>query len=82
MVVWFTDCHSTLAMWRNHSTQLLNVHSVNDVRQREIQTAEPEVLELIAFETEVAIEKLKRHKSQGIDQIPAESIKARGRTIC
>jgi hypothetical protein len=30
----------------------------------------------------MAIEKLKRHKSPGIDQIPAELIKAGGRTIC
>jgi hypothetical protein len=30
---------------------------------------------------EVAIEKLKSHKSPGIDQIPAELIKAGGRTI-
>jgi hypothetical protein len=29
----------------------------------------------------MAIEKLKRHRSPGIDQIPAELIKARGRTI-
>jgi hypothetical protein len=35
-----------------------------------------------AFEVELAIEKLKRHKSPGIDQIPAELIKAGGRTIC
>jgi len=34
-----------------------------------------------ALEVEMAIEKLKRHKSPGIDQIPAELIKARGRTI-
>jgi len=34
-----------------------------------------------AFEVELAIEKLKRHKSPGIDQIPAELIKAGGRTI-
>jgi hypothetical protein len=30
----------------------------------------------------LAIEKLKSHKSPGIDQIPAELIKAGGRTIC
>jgi len=34
-----------------------------------------------AFEVELAIEKLKSHKSPGIDQIPAEMIKAAGRTI-
>ena len=28
------------------------------------------------------VEKLKNHKSPGIDQIPAEFIKAGGRTIC
>jgi hypothetical protein len=33
-----------------------------------------------AFEVEMAIEKLKRLKSLGIDQIPAEFIKAGGRT--
>jgi hypothetical protein len=30
----------------------------------------------------MAVEKLKRHKSPGIDQIPAEMYKAGGRTIC
>jgi len=34
-----------------------------------------------ALEVEVAIEKLKSHKLPGIDQIPAELIKAGGRTI-
>jgi hypothetical protein len=34
-----------------------------------------------AFEVETATEKLKRHKSPGIDQIPAESIKAGSRII-
>jgi len=34
-----------------------------------------------AFEVEVAIEKLKRHKSPGIDQIPAEVIKVGGTTV-
>ena len=34
-----------------------------------------------ALEQEMATEKLKRHKSPGTDQIPAELIKARGRTI-
>jgi len=34
-----------------------------------------------AFEVELAIEKLKSHKSPGIDQIPAEMTKAGGRII-
>jgi hypothetical protein len=35
-----------------------------------------------ALEVEIVTEKLKTHKSPGIDQIPEEIIKARGRTIC
>ena len=34
----------------------VNVHGVNDVRQTEIHTAEPLVLEPSAFEVEMAIE--------------------------
>jgi hypothetical protein len=55
---------------------------VSDVRQTQIHTAEPLVPEPSAFEVDLAIEKLKKkHKSPGNDQIPAELIKARGRTI-
>jgi hypothetical protein len=43
--------------------QLLNVHGVSDVRQKEIHTAEPLVPEPSAFEVEMAIETLKRHES-------------------
>ena len=70
-----------MARWRKYFSQLLNVHGVNDVRQTEIHTAEPLVAEPSAFVVEVAIEKLKSHKSPGIDQIPAELLKAGGRTI-
>jgi hypothetical protein len=76
-----TDSHTILARWRNHLSQLLNVHGVNDVRQEEIHTAEPLAPESSAFEVEMAIEKLKRHKSPSIDQIPAQLIKAGSRTI-
>ena len=67
-----TDSHSILARWRNHFSQLLNVHGVNDVRQTEIHTAEPLVPEPSTFEVELATEKLKSHKPPGTDQIPAE----------
>ena len=76
------DSHSILARWRNHFCQLLNINGVKGVRQTELNTAEPLVPEQSAFEVQLAIEKLKRHKSKGIDQIPAEFIKAGGRTIC
>jgi len=32
----FADSHSILARWRNHFSQLLNKHGVNDIRQTEI----------------------------------------------
>jgi hypothetical protein len=60
------DSHSVLARWRDHFSQLLNTHGVNNVRQTEIHTAERLVPEPSAFEVEMAIEKLKRHKSPGI----------------
>jgi len=56
----------------------LNVHGVNDVRQREIHAEEALVLEPSVFEVELAIENLKSHKSPGTDRIPAEMINARG----
>ena len=70
------DYHSTMARWRNHFSQLWNVHGVNDVRQTEIHTAEPLLPEPSAFEFELAIEELKSHTSPGINQIPRELIKA------
>ena len=75
------DSHSITARWRNYFTQILNVHWVSDVRQTEIHTEEPLVPEPSALEVELAIEKLKSHKSPGIDQTPAELIKAGGSTI-
>jgi len=54
----------------------------NDVRQIEIHTTEPLVPEPRDFEMEKGIEKLNSHQSPGIDQIPAEMIKAGGRKIC
>jgi len=76
------DSHSILVRWKNSFSQLLNVQGVNDVRQREIHTAELLVPETTAFEFELAIEELKKsHKSPGTDQIPAELIKAGCRTI-
>jgi len=76
------DSHCILARWRNYFSKILNVHGINDFRQTEIHTAEPLVPEPSASEVESAIENLKSHKSPGTDQIPAELIKAGGKTIC
>jgi hypothetical protein len=76
------DSHSIVAWWRNYFSQLFNVHGVKDVGQAEIHTAEPLVPERSASEVELAIDKLKGHKSPGIDQIPAELIKVGGGTLC
>ena len=63
-----TDSYTILTRWRNHFSQLFNVHGVSDVRQREIHTAEPLVLKTSAHEVEMGIENLRRHKSPGVDQ--------------
>ena len=76
-----TGSYSILARWRDYFSQLLNVHGVHDVRQTETHTAQPLVPEPSAFGDELAIEKLKSHKSPGIGLIPAELIKEGGRTI-
>jgi len=47
----------------------------------ETQTTKRLVHDSSASEVEMAIEKLKRHKSPDIDQIQAELIKAGGKTI-
>jgi hypothetical protein len=75
------DSHKTMVRWRNCFSQTLNVHGVSDVRQAEIHVAEPLVLEPSALEVELAIEKLWNHKLPGSNKIPAELIKAGGRTI-
>ena len=66
------DSHSILARWWNHFSQLFSILRVSDVRQTETHIAEPLMHETSTFEAELAIEKLKSHKSACIVQIPAE----------
>ncbi|PNF23216.1 hypothetical protein B7P43_G02735 [Cryptotermes secundus] len=75
------DSHNILNRWRNYFSQLLNVHRVSAVRQTEIHTAEPLIPDPSPFEVESAIAKLKRYKSPGSDQIPAELIQAGGEIL-
>jgi hypothetical protein len=67
-------------VWKNHFSKPLNVYGDSEVKQREIQTSEPLVPEASAFEVDMAIEELKRHKS-GTNQIPADLIKTGDRTL-
>jgi hypothetical protein len=46
----------------------LNVQCFSEFRQTELHIAKPLVLEPSAFHIELAIEKLKSHKSPGIDK--------------
>jgi len=68
------DSHSILARWRNCFSQLMNVQGFNDIKQKEIHTAEPIVLESSVFKFELVIVELKSHKSSGVDQIQPEFV--------
>jgi hypothetical protein len=72
------DSRNILNRWKNNLPQLLNVQNVSDVRQIEVHTAEPLVPGPSRLEVEIAIAKLKKYKSPGSDEIPAELIQAGG----
>jgi hypothetical protein len=72
------DPQNVLNRWKNFFNQVLNVHGVHNVKQKDIQTAEPLVPEPSLVEVEIAIGKFKSYKSLDIDQIPAELIKVGG----
>jgi prefoldin subunit 5 len=75
------DSHNILNRWKNYFSQLFNVHNVCDVRQIEVYTAEPLVLGPSRLKVEIAIAKLKKYKSQGSDQNPAELIQGGGELL-
>jgi hypothetical protein len=75
------DTHNVLNIWKNYFTQLLNVRNVSEARQIEVHMAEPLVPGPSRFEVEIAIAKLKKYKSPGSDQIPAELIQAGGEML-
>jgi hypothetical protein len=75
------DSPKILNRWKNYFCQLLNLHGAGGVRQTEMHTIKPFVPEPNASEVKVAIGKLKRYKSPGVDQIPAELIQAGEETL-
>jgi hypothetical protein len=74
------DSH-ILNTWKNYYSQLLNLHRASDIRQTETHTAESLVPDPSPFKVELSIAKLKRYKSPGSNQIPAELIQAGGEKL-
>jgi hypothetical protein len=59
----------------------LNVHNVSEVRQIEVQRAEPLVTGPSRLRVEIPTAKLKKYISPDSDEIPAEQIQAEGETL-
>jgi len=76
-----SDSHSILNKWWGLCSQALYIRGVRDVRQKDVQTAEPLVAEPRPYEIYVAIEDLKIYKSLGNAQIAADLIRTRNRLI-
>jgi hypothetical protein len=66
------DSHNILNTWKNHFSQLSNVHNFSDAKQIEVHASEPLVPGHRHLEVEIAIEKLKKYKSPSSHKIPAE----------
>jgi hypothetical protein len=66
--------HNVLNRLKKYSSQLMNVHSVSDVRQTAIHTAEPLVPCLSCLESENAIAKLMKYKSSAAELFQAGEI--------
>jgi hypothetical protein len=59
----------------------LNVHRVGDVRQIEINTAQPFIPEPRPLDVQISIAELKKYRSPSSDQISAEVVQAGGETL-
>jgi hypothetical protein len=57
------DSHNILNRWKNYFAKLLNVLSISELRQTEINQTEPPVPDTSHFVVEIAFAKLKKHKS-------------------
>jgi hypothetical protein len=63
------DSHNILNRWKNYFSQLLNAHTVSNVRQMETNTDQPSITEPSPIEIENATPYLKRYEPQSTDQI-------------
>lgn len=69
-----TDSQSVLPRAMNWFCQILSVRGVSGIRQVEIHTTVPLVLESSSFEVELAVEMLKIYNSRDNDEIPAKLV--------
>jgi hypothetical protein len=69
------DIRSLLVRWRNNFCQVLNLLGVMMIGRLKY-SRDSLVPETRVFDVEMFTEKLKRHKSPGIDEIPAQFNKA------
>jgi len=67
------DPTKILEIWKSYFDKLLNVHERRNLKNVDTEPSEIEV--------EISIKKLKIFESPGIDNIPAELIKAGGRAL-
>jgi hypothetical protein len=70
-----------LNWWKDFFNEILNTYGVHDIRQTDVHTAEPLVLDPSLFEVEITTGRLKSYKSPGTDRISAELIKAGGKIL-
>jgi hypothetical protein len=68
------DFHNILNRWKKYFCHLLNKHGASDITQTEIHASEPLTHYPSPLEVEISINRMKRHKSPDIDQIPGSEI--------
>jgi hypothetical protein len=74
----FADSNNILSIWESYFSQLLNMHSISDVRHIEMHIDEPLVPVCGTSESEIAIAKLLGYESSSSVQFPAQLIESGG----
>jgi hypothetical protein len=75
------DSRNILNKWKCSFSHLLYVHRIMNVRQIEIQTADPLITDPSTFQVEMTIGNVKSCKSSGSDQISSELNQAEGKKL-
>jgi hypothetical protein len=79
--VLLADSHCIFNKWEIYFCFVMECTCVKDVTYTKIHITEPVVIEPSAFDLQMVIEKLKRHKSPSIDHSPTELIPAAVHTV-